>query len=1244
MNRALIIDDKEENRYLLRVLLQAHGYDIIEARHGAEALIKARQNPPTVAVSDLLMPVMDGFTLLRHWRADEQLKQVPFVVYTATYKDAKDEQLVFQLGADAFIPKPTEPSVFIQRLQSLMTQVRNGAPKPTTLVEPNLVLEQYNSALVRKLEDKRLELEWLNRELSGREARWRAIFDTEPECVMLLDETGRILEMNPAGLKMLEVDSLEAVQNHSFFTWVAPDHRTEFREMMARVFGGDSAVIEYEVCGAKGGRRWFEAHSTPLSGSNEGRALLSVGRDVTERRAVQVALAAKNETLAAISESLAAYVEHGDFRAAMGRLLRCALQRTRSEYGFIGVVVGSTLRVLAYEGFVWDREVNRAYYERARRSYEERGYLEFTSFDNLFGAAIKTAQVVICNDPSQDPRSGGRPSGHPPMHSFLGVPIYAGHEVQGLVALANRPGGYTPEQQHEIETLVQHAGGLCTSYRQREITVASERERHRAELALRDSEEKYRSLVEHLKEVVFRTDGQGRWIFLNPAWTEVTGYSVEECIGRNFLEFVSPADHTRAWELFHPLIELRRTYCRDEVRYLTKDGATRWMTVFARLSLNTEGAVVGTSGTLTDITERKQAEEALRASQERLRELAETIEEVFWAIDPTQRRVLYISPAYEKIWGRSCQSLYDAPLSWLESVHPEDRERVRESLRAKLARGEYDEEYRIVRADAEVRWIRDRGFPVFDASGGVQRAVGVARDVTDRKLAQIELQRREEHFRCLIEQASDIITVVNNQGCIRFQSPAVRHILGFEPAEVQGASAFDFIHPEDVPGVVAALKGAIESPGTTVSAEYRARHRDGRWRTLQTVGRSIPEQAEEGFVVLNSRDITESRQLEEQFRQSQKMEAIGQLAGGVAHDFNNILAVILMQADLTRDVPDLPAEAQESLEQIRTAAERAANLTRQLLLFSRRQVLQPRDLDLNEIVTNLSRFLQRIIGEDIRLQLHLHSAPLMTRADSGMLDQILMNLAVNARDAMPQGGRLLVETTERHVSEAEAREHADATPGAFVVLTVSDTGVGIPPEVLPRIFEPFFTTKEPGKGTGLGLATVFGIVKQHKGWVKVTSQVSQGTTFEIFLPASAVAQADSRDGVPIKPRRGSETILLAEDDPAVRVLTRMTLQRFGYRVVEAASGVEALRLWPEHRNDVALLLTDLVMPGGVTGQQLARRVQEDNPRLKVVFTSGYSAEIAGKEMELRSGENFVQKPYTPDRLLDTVRRCLDETA
>ncbi len=386
----------------------------------------------------------------------------------------------------------------------------------------------------------------------------------------------------------------------------------------------------------------------------------------------------------------------------------------------------------------------------------------------------------------------------------------------------------------------------------------------------------------------------------------------------------------------------------------------------------------------------------------------------------------------------------------------------------------------------------------------------------------------------------------------------------------------------------------------------------------------------------------ERKKLEEQLRHSQKMDAIGYLAGGVAHDFNNILTVILGYSQIVGMKENLDAGTLEGLRQITQAAQRATSLTGQLLAFSRKQVIRVTELNLNKVISNMAKMLHRIIGEDISLQFDYCPESAVIQADEDSMGQILMNLTVNARDAMPKGGTLGIKTQIVKIGEADSRRHADARVGEFVCLTVDDSGCGIPPEILAHIFEPFFTTKKVGEGTGLGLATVHGIVAQHQGWVEVMSRLDEGTHFKIFLPrwTGATKQSDAR-----KPDRkiigGTETILLAEDEAAVRNLAAKILVQHGYRVLEAGSGVEALAVWKKHEAEINMLVTDIVMPEGVSGRDLAHRLRIERPRLPVVFTSGYDPDKAGLEAELGDEVIFLPKPYSPQKLLAMVRQSLD---
>ena len=388
-------------------------------------------------------------------------------------------------------------------------------------------------------------------------------------------------------------------------------------------------------------------------------------------------------------------------------------------------------------------------------------------------------------------------------------------------------------------------------------------------------------------------------------------------------------------------------------------------------------------------------------------------------------------------------------------------------------------------------------------------------------------------------------------------------------------------------------------------------------------------------------EMEQRARVEDALRQTQKMEAIGRLAGGVAHDFNNILTVIRGYVGLLLQNKTFDARTGESLQQVDGAAQRAANLTRQLLTFSRKQVMQLENLELNEVIGQITKMLNRVLREDIALQIEPGENVPAIHADRAMMEQVILNLAVNARDAMPSGGKLIIHTAPVQFTEDDARQNPKIRAGHFAQITVSDTGCGIAPDVMPRLFEPFFTTKAVGKGTGLGLATVFGIVKQHEGWIEVESEPGHGATFKIFFPQTTQTAPHTPRATPMfRAVGGSETILLVEDEPALRNMAMKVLNHYGYRVLTAASGIEALSLWPEHGAAVDLLVTDMVMPDGVSGRDLAKKLCAEKSALKVIYSSGYSLELVGSSMPDEKF-HFLPKPYTPENLARLVRGCLD---
>ena len=680
----------------------------------------------------------------------------------------------------------------------------------------------------------------------------------------------------------------------------------------------------------------------------------------------------------------------------------------------------------------------------------------------------------------------------------------------------------------------------------------------------------------------------------------------------------------------------------EDVIIRDETGQDHWVSANAAPIRDAQGRITHGIVIFHDITARKRTEETVLEREARLRAILDTEPECvkLLAADGT---LLEMNPAgLRMIEADSLEQVRNRCIFPL--VAAEHRDSFL-NLTNRVFKGESGTlEFQIVGLKGARRWMETRATPLRDASGKITALLAITHDITDRRLAQEQLRRREEYFRLLIENATDIITVIDMQSVISYVSPSTTRVLGYSAEDVLGRQVFDIVHPDDLALTAAAIQRALGRPAIPKPVEIRFRHKDGSWRLLESIGQVAPSLAgDKDCFVVNSRDITESRRIEEHYRHSQKMEAIGQLAGGVAHDFNNILAVVMMQIELISATPDLPEEAREGLMEIAVAAKRASDLTRQLLFFSRRQVIQLSELDVNEVIGDLARMLQRLLGEQIRLQLHFHPSPLIVRADRGMLDQVLMNLSVNARDAMSEGGVLRIETTATEVGDEVLARLGDAVPGPYVRLEVSDTGTGIPPEVLPRIFEPFFTTKEVGKGSGLGLATTFGIVKQHHGWIDVRSASGEGTCFQVYLPALTEArQPTPAPSTRPVPAGGTETILVVEDEPALLRVIRTGLEQHGYRVLEAGNGVEAERVWGRHGGQVDLLLTDVVMPQEIDGVELASRLRVHQPGLRVLYCSGYSEELAGLTLELHPRECFLQKPFTLEQLLETVRRCLDE--
>ena len=758
---------------------------------------------------------------------------------------------------------------------------------------------------------------------------------------------------------------------------------------------------------------------------------------------------------------------------------------------------------------------------------------------------------------------------------------------------------------------------------------------------LRKLEARNRAVFQAALDGVIVIDSAGRILEFNPAAERTFGYGRDEILGTEIAETLMPPDSRVPFQAGlqrylssgeSPLLNRR-----IEVQAHRKGGEL----FLAELSVSRNpGDPLTFTGFVRDITDRKRAEAMLQDKEAKLAEAVRIARLGYWSRDLATGILEWSDELYD-IFGVDKAAFGQTLEAFLATVHPDDQRRVHAAVARNVATGgAFNHTYRVL-VHGETRVIHVVG-QVFTTKEGLPcRVAGTSQDVTERVRAEEVLRLRDRAI-----QAVNLGVVITDPSLpdnpIIYASPGFERLTGYASSEILGRNCRFLQGRETDPEAVALIRTAILFAEPCM-IELRNYKKDGTpfWNELSM----SPVRDESGrvthFVGVQS-DVTERRQMEGQLRQSQKMEGIGQLAGGVAHDFNNILTIINCYSDIIQS--KLPAESplQEAVREISLAGERATSLTRQLLAFSRREVVEMKVLDLNSVVTDTAKMLRRLIGEDVELEFVAEPTLKPVRADRGQLEQILINLAVNARDAMPRGGKLTIETTNAEVDETYTRTRAELHPGSYVVLNVSDTGCGMDAATRSRIFEPFFTTKELGKGTGLGLATVFGIVKQSQGQIFVDSEPECGTTFRIYLPAVNESASASRSHSDVKlPDRGDETILLVEDEPILRTLARHILEAKGYTILEAGHGEDALQLAEKHTAPLHLLVTDVVMPV-MGGRELAERLGALRPGIKILYLSGYTDDAVVRQGILHAEAPFLQKPYTPTSLAQKVRTVLDQ--
>ncbi len=1054
MATILVVDDHEANRYLERTLLEAHGHRVLTATNGAEALSIARQTQPDLIISDVLMPVMDGFALRRACLSDEALRRIPFIFYTATFYDEKDAELGLRLGAARYLIGPLENDVFLHHVQQVLTETASGSPPDLTGESADVEFYRlYNEALVQKLEAKMNELALANRRLVERERFVSGILDHLSAQIAILDSNGVILAVNkpwrsaddfPPGRRLLN----EGADYLAFCDAVAAgdEHFARLAAAIRSVLAGEQASVELEhPLPAPNEMRWLRTRIVRFPGEGSMRALIA-HEDVTPRVAAE------------------------EKQRQSERNLQQSLQRLEIAARAAGLGV-------------WEADLRSGV-----EIWDERMYEIYGVSPETFSPTPGAWRALV--HPEDLPQALAAEEA-----AFKGEGDRVAHTHYRII----RPDGAIRFIETYAQAQLAPDGSIQKLYGvDRDVT----------EMMMEEERQRLREAALHnAANGIVITDREGLIVWVNPAFSALTGYTLEEAVGRN------PKDLVRSGLQSQEFYE------------------TMWSTILAG-----------------------------------------------------------------KPWrGRLINRRKDGTL--------------------------YHEEQTIT--------------PVRNAEGEITHFVGIKQDITERVRDEEERARLLEQVKAQAEQLAQIMHSTPD-GILLLD--AEKRILNANPL----AEAF--------------LHELVDSPSETLTRlgdcdvdELLASARPGHWRTIQrgkrifeATAQPVTHNASSGWVVV-IRDVTERREVQRQLYAQERLAAVGQLAAGIAHDFNNIMSVIVAYAELTAESPSLSERERERLLTIRQQALRATQMIRQILDFSRRSVIERQTFDLLTLLKEQVKLLRQTLPENIEIRLDYEPEDYLVNADPTRMQQMVMNLALNARDAMPEGGRLRIALHRRQIDEKNAPVFG-MKPGLWVQLTVSDTGVGIPPEIGDRIFEPFFTTKAPGKGTGLGLPQVQGIVAQHEGHITVESAPGAGATFTIYLPAVPLPN----DGqfvaatASITPRGQGETILVVEDEEFVRKALVELLSAWNYRVLAAANGVEALRAL-EPCAAVDLVISDIVMPqmGGVS---LLKELRRRGCRVPVVLMTGHAFDFDPAELRSLGLSGWLNKPPSIAELAEVVAKTLSKAA
>jgi two-component system, cell cycle sensor histidine kinase and response regulator CckA len=771
-------------------------------------------------------------------------------------------------------------------------------------------------------------------------------------------------------------------------------------------------------------------------------------------------------------------------------------------------------------------------------------------------------------------------------------------------------------------------------------------EYRRALNTLSESAQRYRDLVESTSDFIWEVDQNGSYTYASPKVRDILGYEPEEVIGKTPLDFMEEDEAKRVAGLFAAFAESCEPIQALENIGLHKDGEkvvleTNGVPIFDR-----KGAFGGYRGIDRDITGRKASEKALLTAQVRLSQAMDLAGIVYWEHDLSTGKMMF-NDSFYALYGTTAKQEGGYQMTSDEAVdrfvHPEDAALVRRARQDLLAssdglRSSKGFEHRIIRRDGEIRHIMTRSKAERDTSGRIVKVYGANQDITARIRGEEALRKSEEMYRSLIAASPDAISVIDRSGQVVLGSPKTLELFGVEKDHGLGRSIIEWVAPEDRPRAEAAIRQLLTT-GYVPFGEFALKKEDGTLFDAEV--HAAPIRLPDGTInggILITRDMTDRKNLQAQLLQAQKMEAIGTLAGGVAHDFNNILTAIMGYSGFIQNKMPKADPLRTYLQEINNCASKAANVTRSLLAFSRKQSMELQPCSSNMILRDIEKLLRRLVPEDVDLTLALKE-DVVIMVDVTQIGQVLMNLISNAKDAMPKGGALHVETKGTELGTEFGETHGFGAPGQYVMISVTDTGCGMDEATQKKIFEPFFTTKEVGKGTGLGLSIVYGIIKQHNGYVTVSSQPGKGTTFDIYLPAVKMNISQTKQAI-VPAQGGTETILLAEDEDHVRQVVNEMLRMSGYTIIQATDGEDAVRQYKKHRDKIDLLILDVVMPGK-NGKEVCDEIRTMNTSVPAIFMSGYTGDVVLDKGIPDIASNYISKPIIVDDLLKKIRETLE---